>query len=239
MSQFPPNPGPSAPQQGWQGPPPQQPGGYPPNVPPQQWGPQGAPYQQPSGSKTGLFLVLGLLALVVIGGGVFLMSNSDSDGGGGSSPEDAVRNYISASESGDCGRMVDSVTKGSWAFFTGDLSAASASREDAVSWCEGNIEAATAAGAATLGGEVDGMEVTEESGDQATVTMTVTGADGQSTTMDLAVAKEDGTWKIDLAGGFGDIGGEMPEDFDVPEDIDQQIEDLEEEIGTDFTIPED
>jgi hypothetical protein len=219
-------PGPQGPQ-GPQGPPPG--GGYPPNFPPaQQWGgpPGGAPGGG-GGNKTGLMVVIGLLVLAAVGGGIYLLTSSDDSSTSASSPEEAVKSFFNAAKDGDCGALVDLVTEDSWGYMMSDFEdsgeASSPSRAEAVDDCEQQVEDE---GSDFAGGELVSAKTLEESGDTATVEI-VTDEDGEEFPTEMPLAKEDGSWKLDIASFF--------EGFDIDEDL----EDMEEDLDTDFTIPED
>lgn len=254
MSQFPP-PGPPGPHPGPPPGPPNQPGpygapgpqgppqggGYPPNFPPaQQWGPPGgAPGG--GGNKTGLLVVIGLLVLAVVGGGIYLLTSSDDSSTSASSPDGAVESFFAATKDHDCDALVDLMTEESWGYMLSDYEetgeVGSPSRSEAVSDCQDQAENDPEFDSGTL----VSAKTTEESGDTATVEVVVDD-DGEST-IDIPLAKEAGSWKLDFASYFAgfedlDIDEELDEDLDtdftIPEDLEEELEDLD----PDFTIPD-
>ena len=232
MSQFPPGPPPDYPggqqppgpqQPGWGG---QPPGGQPPGPPqqpgyppgPQQpgWGgqqpyPPATPPSGGSGSGKVILIVVAVLAVVGIGAFVLL---GDS---GGSSPEDAVSDFFAAAQDRDCQSMMDLITTESFA---------GADPQQVLAQCEAALDAGE--DFFTPGDTLDNVEVTSEDGDTAVLAVTST-TEGEQTTDEVNLRKEDGDWKIDFStpgAGTTDPEADLPTDAD---DLDLP----------DVTIPED
>ncbi|HMG40123.1 MAG TPA: DUF4878 domain-containing protein [Acidimicrobiales bacterium] len=268
MSQFPPGPPPNIPPGGQQppGPPQQPPGppgqppgqpgwgapppgpapqpGYPPQQPP---GPPGQPPGQPGwgqqpyppatppsggGGGGGLKILIGVAVVAVVAIGAFLvLGGSDS----GSSPEDALNDFFAAAQDGDCAGMMDLITTSSFA---------GADLDQVRSECEASIEAGD--NIFSPGDSIDSIETKSEEGNTAVLTVATT-TDGEQTTDEITLRKEDGDWKIDFSeigssddsggGGSGSSDGSgdsgdlptddsvevpdvsIPEDLDLPDDI--------------------
>ena len=248
MSQFPPGPPPdypggqqpSGPQQPWggqpPGPPQQQPPGFPPQQPPGPGGPSqpGWGGQQPypaagppsGGSGNGKLILIVVAVVAVLGiGAVLLMGGS---GGSGSSPEDAVKDFFDAAKDGDCQGMMELITTGSFA---------GAEPEQALAECEASFEAGE--DFFSPGDTLDSVKVKSEDGDTAVVSVTST-TDGEATTDDLNLRKEDDKWKIDFT-ALGDTGtidpeADLPTDDELPDPDDFDIPDVT--LPEDFELPE-
>lgn len=231
MSQFPPGPPPDYPggqqppgpqQPGWGGQPPGQPPGPPqqPGYPsgPQQpgWGgqqpyPPATPPSGGSGNGKVILIVVAVLAVAAIGGFLLLGGSGSS----GSSPEDAVSDFFDAAKDGDCQGMMGLITTGSFA---------GTPPEQALAECEASFEAGE--DFFTPGDTLDSVEVKSEDGDTAVVAVTST-TEGEQTTDDLNLRKEDGKWKIDFS-VLNDTGA-IPPDTELPTDV---------TLPEDFELPE-
>lgn len=203
MSQYPPTPppqpqpggwdanagwAPAPPDQGWT-PPPQpagapgwqtQPGGYgtpPPGMP-------GGPPVTKSGRGPAIWIALAAVVVAALAGVYFVFLAGGA--AEASSPDDVVRSYYNAAVDGDCEAMMDHV----------DLAAAGTDRQTALGLCN---DAYSDGGAVPT--KLNSLEVTSESENAATVSVSYESEDGTKTE-DVDLNKVDGDWKIDL----GNIG---------------------------------
>ena len=198
MSQMPPDSPP--PPGGWgqpPGPPQQQqpiaPSGsppYPPQQPSQQppgYGPQGyplAPDAKP-GMPTGIKVLIGLVALIIVAAvGIFLLGGDD-DGG---SPDQTVRDFFAASTARDCPRMLGLVTEASWS------QNGTVSRQEALDTCVDE----TGQDDFPDDAAISDVRVTDQSGDTATVEVTSSLGGEGPVTETLTLRREDGKWLIDF-----------------------------------------
>lgn len=249
MSQYPPGP-PGPPPQNPGGPPPgppSQPGwgapqppsggqpGYPPQQPQPGYGQPGAPGgygQQPyppamppsSGGGNGAKILIGVAVVAVLAVGAFF-----AFGGSGSSdsgPEQAVRDFVAAATSNDCGKVVDLMTESN---FEG------VSREEATSQCQAALDSGEENMFEIDGDDkINSVEEKSNDGNVAVVTVNST-TDGEESVEDITLRKEDGKWRIDFVataedveGGSsdtlptddGDLPGSDDPDLTIPEDFD-------------------
>lgn len=107
--------------------------------------------------------------------------DSGGDSSSGLSPEDTVKAFFDAMKEGDCETAFNYMTEQSWSR-DGTLS-----REEAVSQCEQSPPMA--------GVDVHDAKLANESGDSATVDVTVSQA-GQTMTAPMMLQREDGQWKL-------------------------------------------
>jgi hypothetical protein len=179
---------------------PEGPGGEqsPTDPPAESWTPPGTPARTGTGStKAGLLVILALVIVAVVGSVIYLIT--DDDKGSGNSPEGAVKAFYAAGQKLDCEKMADLLTEDSLGYMTTDFdpsdpNAGDVSRSQATADCEKQI-----AGQEDFvrGGTVTSTKTISEDGDTATVEITAE-ADGEESSQEVPLDKEDGRWRIDL-----------------------------------------
>jgi ketosteroid isomerase-like protein len=140
--------------------------------------------------------------LVVLGGGAVVAYRMGVFGGGGD-PEQVVSDFFAASQRGDCDEMVDLVTEATW------RASGATTEGQAVAECEAS-QAQVDTGADV---RLESTNLVNETGDVTVVaaTFTVTlppdlGGGAVTDTVDYALRKEGGRWRIDAASGEAGAG---------------------------------
>lgn len=132
------------------------------------------------GSKLPLLLG-GLAALLLVGGGIWWLANRDS---GGSSPDEVVRDYLEATQDGDCDKLISLVTEEMWSF-GGEID-----RKESLERCEDEVGSSE-----DMDLKITKVETTSEKGDKATVEAEVELGD-RPATLPIDLRKVDGKWLI-------------------------------------------
>jgi hypothetical protein len=131
-------------------------------------------------------VLIGLVALVVVAGGAFLLLGGDDDSGG--SPDQTVRDFFAASTTRDCPRMLGLVTEASWS------QNGTVSRQEALDTCVDETGQDDFPDDAVI----SDVQVTDQSGDTASVEVTTALGGEEPVTETLTLRREDGKWLIDF-----------------------------------------
>jgi hypothetical protein len=152
------------------------------------YGAHGYPLAPPSkpGMPTGLKVLIGLVALIIVGAGAIFLLSGDDDGGG--SPEQTVRDFFTASTDRDCPRLLGLVTEASWS------QNGTVSRQEALDTCVDE----TAQDDFPDDVAISDVHVTDQSGDTASVEVTSELGGEGPVTETLTLRREDGKWLIDF-----------------------------------------
>jgi hypothetical protein len=137
-------------------------------------------------------VVVVVLAVVVLVAGALFLVRGDED----RSPEATIRAFQEGSSTNDCETAVDLMTDESWALIMAAADGTtqvpvSPSREEAIRSCREHS-------GDNIDETLDNVEVISEESDRAVVAVTVT-SDGDTSTYEVVLVREDGTWKLDFA----------------------------------------
>jgi hypothetical protein len=122
----------------------------------------------------------GLAALLLIVGGIWWFTSRDS----GKSPDEVVKDYLAATEDGDCDELITMVTEEMWS------SGGELDRDEALEECENQVGSSP-----KMELKVGEVKTTSEKGKDATVEAEVT-IQGDKTTLPVDLRKVDGEWLI-------------------------------------------
>jgi len=137
-------------------------------------------------------VVVVVLAVVALVGGALFLVRGDEE----RSPEATIRAFQEASATNDCEAAADLTTVESWALI---MAAADGTTQVPVSPSRAEvIRSCREHSGDNIDETLDNVEVISVESDRAVVAVTVT-SDGDTSTYQFVLVREDGTWKLDFA----------------------------------------
>lgn len=175
------------------------------------------------GGSGGLMILIGVAVLAVVAIGAFVVLGG---GDSGSNPEDAVNDFVNAAKDRDCAELISLITTESFA---------GADRDQVLSECQSSFESGE--GFISPGDTIDSVKTKSENGDTAVVTVVST-TDGEQSSDEITLRKQDGKWKIDMSalGATGTVDPGTDPSGDLPTDTSIEIPDIS--LPDDVSIPD-